>query len=160
MTSGVFSGTVVIIVRHDSKGAMGIIINRPLGDRSLASLLESLGDKSNTATGSVRIFGGGPVEPGIGFVLHTGEYQSPATIKIDEKIAVTSSLEILRDIGRNRGPMKSLIAFGYAGWGPGQLELELAQGFWFTIPDDPKLVFDENRDSVWDEGMKRRTQDL
>jgi putative transcriptional regulator len=160
MTSPLFSRTVIVVVRHERNGAIGIIINRPIGDRSLASLLEALGDKTTTAMGSVRIYGGGPVEPGVGFVIHTRDYQSPPTIKIDEKIAVTSSLEILRDIGRNHGPNKSLIAFGYAGWGPGQLEAELGQGFWFTAPEDPSLVFDENRDAIWEEAMKRRTQDL
>src|SRR5262245_51844666 len=154
MTSPIFTQTVIIILRHESKGAMGVIINRPIGDRSLASLLESSGDKATTATGTVRIYGGGPIEPGMGFVIHTRDYQSSPTIKIDEKIAVTSSLEILRDIGRNRGPQKSLIAFGYAGWGPGQLEAELRDGLWFTTPEDPRLVFDESPDAIWGEVMK------
>jgi putative transcriptional regulator len=160
MTSPIFSKTVIIILRHEMKGAMGIIINRPIGERSLASLLGALGDKTITAAGSVRIYGGGPIEPRIGFVIHTRDYQSPLTIKIDEKIAATSSLEILRDIGRNRGPQKSLIAFGYAGWGPGQLEAELREGFWFTTPEDPSLVFAENPEAIWEQAIKLRTQDL
>jgi putative transcriptional regulator len=160
MTSPIFSKTVIVIVRHERKGAMGIIINRPIGDRSVASLLGAFGDRTITVTGSVRIYGGGPIEPRIGFVVHTRDYQSPPTIKIDERIAVTSSLEILRDIGRKRGPQKSLIAFGYAGWGPGQLEAELRGDFWFTTPEDPSLVFAENPDAIWEEAVKRRTQDL
>jgi putative transcriptional regulator len=160
MTSRIFSKTVIILVRHERKGAMGIIINRPIGDRSLASLLAAFGDKTITATGSVRIYGGGPIEPGIGFVIHTSDYRSPPTIKIDERIAVTSSLEILRDIGRNRGPQKSLLAFGYAGWGPGQIEAELREGFWFTTPADPSLVFAENPDAIWEQAIKLRTQEL
>jgi len=72
-------------------------------------------------------------------------------------VAITSSPEILRDIGQHKGPEKSLVAFGYAGWGPGQLEGELAQHGWFTAPEDPKLVFDEDRAKVWDEAMARRT---
>jgi putative transcriptional regulator len=118
MTSPIFSKTVIIILRHEMKGAMGIIINRPIGERSLASLLGALGDKTITAAGSVRIYGGGPIEPRIGFVIHTRDYQSPLTIKIDEKIAVTSSLEILHDVGRNRGPLKSLIALWLCRMGP------------------------------------------
>jgi len=160
MTSTIFSRTVIIILQHESKGAMGIIINRPIGERSRASLLEALGDKTTPAAGSVRIYAGGPIEPGLGFVVHTRDYQSSPTINVDERIAVTSSLEILRDIGRNRGPRKSLIAFGYAGWGPGQLEAEIKDGFWFTAPEDPTLVFDESPDTVWDEVMKHRTQEL
>lgn len=160
MNSPVFSQTVIIVVRHDSQGAIGIIINRPLGERPLASLLKALGDETTAATGTVRVYRGGPVEPDIGLVIHTADYHSPQTIGIDRNIALTSSRTILRDIGSDHGPHKSLIAFGYAGWGPGQLEAERKQGFWFTTPEDPTLVFDANPDTVWDEAMKRRTQDL
>ncbi len=75
-------------------------------------------------------------------------------------MALTSSREILRDIGNKHGPKHSLIAFGYAGWGPGQLEDELARRFWFTAPQDAKLVFEVDRDKVWDEAVARRTQEL
>jgi putative transcriptional regulator len=73
---------------------------------------------------------------------------------------MTASREILRDIGHQQGPQKALVAFGYAGWAAGQLEGEMAQRAWFTAPADMKLVFDEDRDKVWDKAMKRRTQDL
>ncbi len=73
---------------------------------------------------------------------------------------MTSKPEVLRDIGKRQGPKKSVVAFGYAGWGPGQLEGELAQHAWFTAAEDEALVFDEDRDEVWDEAMKRRTQEL
>jgi putative transcriptional regulator len=155
-----FVQTVILMVRHDRNGALGIVINRPLGDRPLAKLLEALGDKEAGVTGTVRIFAGGPVQPDIGFVLHSADYHRADTVDIDGHVAMTSSREILRDIGNQRGPNKSLIAFGYAGWAPGQLEGELAHGFWFTTPQDAKLIFDEDRDQVWDNAMKRRTQDL
>ena len=155
-----FSQTVVLMVRHDHNGAFGIVINRPLGDRPLASLLAALGEKDPAAAGTVRIFAGGPVEPDIGFVVHSTDYRRPDTVDIDANLALTSSREILRDIGNQRGPAKSLIAFGYAGWAAGQLEGELAQNFWFTTPQDGSLVFDDDRDEVWDHAMKRRTQDL
>ena len=155
-----FVQTVILMVRHDRNGALGIVINRPLGDRPLAKLLEALGDKEAGVTGTVRIFAGGPVQPDVGFVLHSADYHRADTVDIDGHVAMTSSHEILRDIGNHRGPNKSLIAFGYAGWAPGQLEGELAHGFWFTTPQDAKLVFDEDRDDVWDNAMKRRTQDL
>src|SRR5262249_14834585 len=155
-----FVQTVILMVRHDRNGALGIVINRPLGDRPLAKLLEALGDKEAGVTGTVRIFAGGPVQPDIGFVLHSADYHRADTVDMDGPVAMTSSREILRDIGNQRGPNKSLIAFGYAGWAPGQLEGELAHGFWFTTPQDAKLVFDDDRDAVWDHAMKRRTQDL
>ena len=155
-----FVQTVILMVRHDRNGALGIVINRPLGDRPLAKLLEALGDKEAGVTGTVRIFAGGPVQPDVGFVLHSADYHRADTVDIDGRVAMTSSREILRDIANHRGPSKSLIAFGYAGWAPGQLEGELAHGFWFTTPQDAKLVFDDDRDAVWDHAMKRRTQDL
>ena len=155
-----FYQAVIMMVRHDHNGALGIVINRPLKDRPLAALLEALGDKGPTVTGSVRVFAGGPVQPEIGFVLHSADYRRSNTTDIDGHVAVTSSREILRDIADNRGPTKSLIAFGYAGWGRGQIEDELEHRFWFTTPQDAKLIFDLDRDKVWDDAMKRRTQDL
>jgi putative transcriptional regulator len=155
-----FYHTVILMVRHDKNGALGIVINRPQQERPLASLLDALGEKDAGAEGSVRIFAGGPVQPDVGFVVHSADYHRAGTIDIDGHVAMTSSREILRDIGRQQGPKKSLVAFGYAGWGPGQLEGEMALRAWFTAADDPGLVFDMDRDKVWDEAMKRRTQDL
>jgi putative transcriptional regulator len=151
---------VVLIVRHDGNGALGIVINRPIGERPLASLLHALGENDAAASGSIRIFLGGPVQPEIGFVIHSADYRRADTIDIDGHVAMTSSREILRDIGHQQGPQKALVAFGYAGWAAGQLEGEMAQRAWFTAPADIKLVFDEDRDKVWDKAMKRRTQDL
>jgi putative transcriptional regulator len=155
-----FLQTVILMVRHDRNGALGIVINRPVGDRPLARLLEALGENDPGVAGTVRIFAGGPVQPDIGFVLHSTDYHRSDTLDIDGHVAMTSSREILRDIGNQRGPNKSLIAFGYAGWAPGQLEGELAHGFWYTTPQDATLVIDDDRDDVWDHAMKRRTQDL
>src|SRR5215831_2545347 len=155
-----FYHAVILVVRHDRNGALGIIINRPVGDRSLVSLLEALGEKDSGVVGSVRIFAGGPVQPEIGFALHSTDYHRPETLDIDSRVAMTSSPQVLRDIGNRQGPSKSLIAFGYAGWRSGQLEGELGRGDWLTAEDNEKLIFDDNRDEVWDEAMKRRTQGL
>jgi putative transcriptional regulator len=155
-----FYHAVILVVRHDRNGALGIIINRPVEDRPLSSLLEALGEKGTGVVGSVRIFAGGPVQPEIGFVLHSADYHRAETAYIGGRVAMTSSSEILRDIGNRQGPNKSLVAFGYAGWRSGQLEGELSQRAWFTAAGDEKLIFDEDRDAVWDEAMKRRTQDL
>jgi putative transcriptional regulator len=151
-----FEHAVILMVRHGQDGAMGIVINRPLGEQPLAAL----GAKDIAAAGSVRVFLGGPVQPEIGFVVHSSGYHRPDTIAVDGRIAVTSSREILRDIADKAGPMKSLIAFGYAGWAPGQLEGELAHNVWYTAPADPGLVFDDDRDKVWEHATAHRTQDL
>jgi putative transcriptional regulator len=155
-----FYQTVIVLARHDRTGAMGIVINRPLQERPLAALLEVLGEKVDGVAGNVRIFAGGPVQPELGFVLHSAEYRRADTLEIDGHVAMTSSREILRDIAANRGPKQSLMAFGYAGWAPGQLEGELMQGVWFTAPADAKLIFEMERERVWENAVTRRTQDL
>jgi len=155
-----FSHTVVLIVRHNKDGAFGVTINRPLGEHSLASLLEILGENDESAEGNVQLFEGGPVQPDAMFIVHTAEYHRPETMTINERLAVTSSREVVHDIGHNKGPHKNLVAFGYAGWAPGQLEAELARDDWFTAPAEEKLVFDVSRERVWEEALVRRIREL
>jgi len=108
----------------------------------------------------VRIHAGGPVEPSIGFVLHSAEYKLDATIEIDGRVAMSANRTAMRDIAYGRGPKKFLIAFGYAGWAPGQLEGEIANGGWHTRSADLHLVFDSPRDTLWRDAMATRTRDL
>ena len=155
-----FQRTVILMVRHGKEGALGIAINRPVDERPLASLLEKLGEKDAEVEGSVQIYAGGPVQPEIGFVVHTADYKRPGTFVINGRFSMTQSLEVLRDIGQKRGPEKALVAFGYAGWAAGQLEAELDGEAWFVAPADTQLVFDEARDKVWEQAMARRPRDL
>jgi putative transcriptional regulator len=155
-----FDHTVVLLVQHSRDGALGLIINRPLGERPLAGILQILGEKESAVGGSVRVFVGGPVQPQLGFVIHSTDYRRAETVDIDGRVAVTSTPEILRDIARDKGPKKTLVAFGYAGWAPGQLEGELEAGAWFTAPEESDLVFDEDRGKLWERAMARRTRDL
>jgi putative transcriptional regulator len=155
-----FSHTVILMVKHDGEGALGIVINRPVGEEPIASLLEGTGEDISGIEGNLRIFYGGPVQPDLGFVVHSADYRQQETIDIDGRVAMTASRQILRDIGHHRGPQKTLFALGYAGWGPGQLEGEMARQDWFTTPEEPKLIFDDNRDSLWDNAMARRTREL
>lgn len=155
-----FSHAVILMVRHDEEGAFGIVINRPIGERPIATLLEAIGDSDPDVEGTVQVFAGGPVQPELGFVIHSAEYRRTETLDIDARVAMTASRQVLRDIGHNRGPEKSLFALGYAGWGPGQLEGELARHNWFTTPEEPRLIFDDDRERLWDEAMARRIRDL
>jgi len=155
-----FAHTVILMVKHDKDGALGITINRPVGEKSIASLLEGPGEDVSGIEGTLRIFAGGPVQPDIGFVVHSAEYRRDDTIAVDEHVAMTASRQILRDIGHHRGPVKSLFALGYAGWGPGQLENELARHDWFTAPEEPKLIFDDDRANLWEDAMAHRTREL
>jgi putative transcriptional regulator len=152
-----FAKAVILMVQHDQKGALGIVINRPVDEVPVAKLLDALGIDSKDSNGRVRLFAGGPVQPEVGVIVHTAEYRRTGTINIDGRVAMTTDPQVLRDIGHHEGPRQSLVAFGYAGWGPGQLEGELILRGWFTMPEDPTLVFDFEREKLWDETMKRRT---
>src|SRR5262245_9619059 len=155
-----FARTVIVMAKHDKDGAFGIVINRPVGESPLATLMEMLGEKDVAAAGKIRLFAGGPVQPELGFVVHGADYQRPGTMAINTRLALTASREILLDIARGQGPQQTLIAFGYAGWGPGQLDGELARRDWVVAPAEPKLVLEEDRDKVWDAAYAQRQQDL
>ncbi len=155
-----FRHTVILMVQHNKDGALGIVINRPIDELPIAKLLDAVGQDSKGAAGQVRIFAGGPVEPQIGFIVHSEDYHRTATIDIDGRVAMTPDPQVLVDIGHSAGPKKSLVAFGYAGWGPGQLENEMALGGWITVPEEPSLVFDVDRDKLWDAAMAHHTVPL
>jgi putative transcriptional regulator len=153
---------VLLLLRHDSTGAFGIVINHPLTERPLAALLADTGSKDDTdraVEGTIRVFLGGPVQTEYGFVIHGTDYHRSDTLIVGE-LAMTASTEVLRDIGRHRGPAKFLFALGYAGWGAGQLEGEIANRAWFTAPAASDLVFDADRETVWEKALARRSREL
>ena len=154
-----FARTVVYMIRDDPSGAMGLVVNRPVRDVPVASLLRQFGLDDRGVTGSVRAHYGGPVERGLGFMLHTGEYTTQGTERIAGDIALTPTpgvLTALRDIAQGAGPRLSLFAVGYAGWAPGQLEGEIEQGAWITVPADEALLFDDDHTSKWARATARR----
>jgi len=155
-----FERTVILIVQHSASGALGIVINKPIGETSIASVFEALGQKGSDVAGDVRVFSGGPVQPEVGFVVHSADYRRPETVAVNNRLSMTSSLDVLRDIGARKGPAKILVAFGYTGWGPNQLEREIGEHAWGIAEADPALVFDEERDKVWDHAWEHRTQKL
>src|SRR5574341_1331823 len=155
-----FVRTVIYMVHHDAGGAMGLVVNRPLGNAPLAALLEGLGLEGNGAQGGIRLHYGGPVEPRRGFVLHTTDYASGSTRVVKDGIALTVGTEIFRALGAGTGPRLSLVALGYAGWAPGQLEGEIAAGAWIVVPADEALVFDHDYEKKWNRAMARRTIQL
>lgn len=155
-----FDHAVILVVRHNQDGAMGIVINMPMEERSLASILELLGEQDTKVAGKVQLFAGGPVQPELGFVIHSSDYRELGTIDVNEWVLMTSNSRILRDIGNNKGPKKSLIAFGYAGWAAHQLDDELRRRVWFTTPADVNLIFEEDREKLWNSAYQRRSQDL
>jgi putative transcriptional regulator len=154
-----FERTVILIVEDGPDGAVGIVINKPVGEQPLASVFKALGQEGDVA-GSVRVFSGGPVQPEAGFVVHSADYRRPETIALTDRVSMTSNVAILHDIGDKKGPAKFLVAFGYAGWGPDQLEHEIEEHAWGIAEADPTLVFDEDRDNVWEDARKHSTEHL
>jgi putative transcriptional regulator len=143
------------MAQHNKDGAIGIVINKPLDERPIASLLEALGADATGVKNSVRIFLGGPVNPEAAFVVHSADYHLADTVDIDGRVALSAAPDVLRDIGLGKGPNKSLVAFGYAGWGASQLDDEVGRGDWYSVPEDPALVFDDDRTKVWTDAMAR-----
>ncbi len=155
-----FAHAVILMVEHDSKGAFGLVINKAVGTMPVAKLLTAAGRDPAGASGTIRVCLGGPVQREAGFILHSAEYRGAGTVDIDGRVALTLDPRILTDIGQGKGPRKSLMAFGYAGWGPGQLEREIAAHGWFTAPEDLQLIFDEPPDRIWRDAMARRTRNI
>jgi putative transcriptional regulator len=155
-----FREAVLVMIRHGEDGAMAVMINRPAGEQPLGRLLEALGESSDGVSGSVPIYLGGPVQMDLALVLHSSDYHRDGTRDVATGVAMTATPEVFRDIAKKTGPAKYLLAFGYAGWAPGQIENEMLHNGWYTAPLDPKLVFDEDRSRVWERAMERRTRDL
>jgi putative transcriptional regulator len=155
-----FRETVIYMVEHDASGALGLVVNRPLGAAPVAALMERLGLDAEQARGEIAMYLGGPVEPGRGFVLHSADVMDEDSQEISPGVAIGASEKMLRQIGRGEGPKHSLFAFGYAGWGPGQLDGELARDDWFTIPAAPEAVFAEDPAQTWRRAMQKRGIDL
>jgi len=160
LTDPRFAHSVVYMVQHDGSGAMGLVINRPMGTVPLAKLLDELGMDGKGVKGDIRVHYGGPVEPGRGFTLHTSEYAGKGTQVIGDGIALTAQPEILQAIGTGAGPRLALLAVGYAGWAPGQLEAEIKAGAWIAVPADESLLFDEDYATKWERATARRMFDL
>jgi putative transcriptional regulator len=151
-----FARSVIYMVSHDADGAMGVIVNHPLGEGPIAKLLDKLGIDNHGVDGEIVVRYGGPVREGLGFVLHSTDYVADDTLVVDDKIALTAQSEILREIGAGRGPSERMLIFGYAGWGPGQLEGEIASGDWVTVPADKALIFDDDDGSKWRRAIDER----
>lgn len=151
-----FVRTVIYIVRHDSAGALGLVVNRPLSVVPLGRVLQSLGRTPEGASGEIRVHYGGPVEPGRGFVLHTPDWQGGESRIVQDGVAITSDPAIFEAIGRGTGPRRAMFAAGYAGWAPGQLEAELDGGSWIVVSADEALIFDDDAATKWDRATARR----
>ena len=156
MTDERFAQTVIYMCAHSAKGAMGIVINKPIPGLSFAEVLKQLQIDTKPLIGEFPILYGGPVETGRGFVLHSGDYEgSDSTLPVSEDISLTATLDILRALAEGRGPKQALFALGYAGWAPGQVETEFQRNGWLHCKADPTLVFGVDPDAKWRTALQR-----
>lgn len=143
-----FMRSVVFMCAHNDEGAMGLVVNKVVEQPSMADLLAQLGvDPAGLHDAPVHF--GGPVEVGRGFVLHSADYNEEATLMVGGHVGLTATMEILHAIGRGTGPRRSLLALGYAGWGPGQLDAEIQANGWLHVDADDDLVFDTRFEDKW-----------
>lgn len=153
----IFAKTVIYICRHDKEGAFGLVLNKP-SDTSVRELLESL--KIPPRGGTSAVLHGGPVKPEQVFILHSPPGEYDVTIRVDDNIGVTMSRDILSAIAENRAPSKMQFAFGYAGWEADQLEEEIRDNAWITLPASPDIIFDMPPMQRLEEAAKRLGFDI
>ncbi|MCU9848588.1 YqgE/AlgH family protein [Defluviimonas sp. WL0024] len=150
-----FDHSVVFICAHSGDGAMGLIVNKPARDLSFDQLQEQLGITRTDRSKAIRVHFGGPVEHARGFVLHSADYGGEGTtLQVDDHFGMTATLDILEAIAQGRGPSESILALGYAGWGPGQLEGEILSNGWLTCDANPDLVFSDQDERKWTRALK------
>ncbi|MEX2454198.1 MAG: YqgE/AlgH family protein [Rhodospirillaceae bacterium] len=155
-----FARTVVYMCAHTEDGAMGLVVNKVMENIHFPDLLEQL-DLTPAAPGhDIRVHFGGPVETGRGFVLHSADYLQDATMVIDDNIALTATTDVLKDIADGDGPRNSLLALGYAGWGPGQLDAEIRANGWLSVDADDGLVFNRDPETIWQSALAKMGIDV
>ena len=152
-----FERAVIFLCAHNAEHAMGLAVNRPVEGLSLASVLKRLKVKSTIALPEDLVLMGGPVERDRGFVLHTDDYESPASsVAVIPGVSLTATPEVLEAIaGHNRRPRRSLLALGYAGWDAGQLEQEIQGNTWLTCDADESLIFDDDHEHKWSRALAK-----
>lgn len=149
-----FAKSVIYLCAHSEDGAMGLVINRPLEELTFAGLLKHLDIPVTDLTPSVPVHFGGPVERGRGFILHDTSYRpAKGTMTITPTVSLSATLDAITDIAAGRGPERLIFGLGYAGWGPGQLDAELAQNVWLTAEGDDNLLFSGDAASKWQRAM-------
>ncbi len=148
-----FERSVIYVCAHNREGAMGLVVNKLFDEINFEELLTQLEITPGDPSPQLSIHFGGPVESQRGFVLHTAEYTGKGTVAVDEQVALTATLDILKDLANGSSPKNTMLALGYAGWGPGQLEEEISDNAWLHAPFNEDLVFDGDVDTKWQRAM-------
>jgi putative transcriptional regulator len=168
MTDERFERAVIYVCAHSTEGAMGIVVNQPAGNIKFPDLLVQLEVipaseriELPTEAEDVKVLKGGPVETGRGFVLHSADFFiENSTLPIDEGICLTATLDILKAIARGSGPHNAILALGYAGWAPGQLEQEIQENGWLHCAADPELIFGTDTGRKYEKALRKIGIDL
>ncbi len=155
-----FTRTVIYMCAHNAEGAMGLVVNRLIGSITFPDLLDQLGIDSGGVSEEIHVHFGGPVESGRGFVLHSAEYERDGTLQVTDAVGLTATVDILRDMAEGQGPRQSLLALGYAGWGPGQLDSEIQANGWLHAEADEALIFDADLEGKWERAIAKLGFDL
>lgn len=155
-----FSQSLIYLCAHTPEGAMGLVVNRPVVKPTFEELLKQLNVAPHPPARQVRLYAGGPVENARGFVLHTGDWTGEGSLRVNEDLALTASLDVLQVIAGGGGPRACILALGYAGWGPGQLDREIQENAWLSGPADETLLFDADHDTKWRRAFARLNVDL
>ena len=144
-----FAQSVIYLCAHTPEGAMGLVLNRPLQRPKFDELLRQLDVAPVAPARRIRLCAGGPMDNARGFVLHTTDWTGEGSLRVNDALALTASLDVLKAIAEGNGPREGLLALGYAGWGPGQLDAEIQQNAWLSVPADETIVFDADHDTKW-----------
>lgn len=160
MTDPRFERAVLYMCAHNDEGAMGLVVNKTLDSIDFRELLGQLDIPAGDSVRDMTVHFGGPVENQRGFVLHSGEYRHDETLMITDQVGLTANLDILRALARGDGPEKSILALGYAGWGPGQLESEFHDNAWLSVPYDDALMFEVDAADKWERAFNSIGVDL
>ncbi len=155
MTDPRFERTVIYICAHTADGAMGLVVNREIEALTFPDLLKQLSIDAEIVDDKIQVLFGGPVETGRGFVLHSADYVQNTTMLVDKRVGLTATMEVLKDIASGNGPKLNILALGYAGWGPGQLDAEIQANGWLSVPADNELVFDPDLDKKWERALAK-----
>jgi putative transcriptional regulator len=156
-----FNRAVIYICAHGAEGAMGLMINRSRQIRfpellvQLGIIRESEVIRLPENAQRLTVRSGGPVDPSRGFVVHSDDYVAETSMPVDEHILLTATIDILRAISEGGGPRQAFMALGYSGWGPGQLEAEIADNGWLTARADPEILFDRDLDRLYERVLAR-----
>ncbi len=144
-----FAHSVIYLCAHTEEGAMGLVLNRPLASPTFEDLLKQLDVAPTPPARQIALCDGGPVDGARGFVLHTTDWTGDGSLQVDESVALTASLDVLKAIAAGEGPREGLLALGYASWGAGQLDQEIQQNAWLSVPASLDLMFDDDHQTKW-----------